>query len=253
MRAMKRILIKAAYDGTSYHGWQRSENAMTIAGEIEKALKKLTGEDIQVNGTSRTDAGVHSEGNLAVFDTESSIPPERFCLALNTCLPDDIRIVGSKEVPPDYHPRFLKTAKTYLYRIHLGEFPDPLRDRYVWHLGYELDLKSMQEAAEYLKGEHDFKSFCSVHTETRTTVREIADLTVERIDDEIHITVRGYGFLYNMVRIIAGTLSEVGRGLRKPSDIREILLSMDRVNAGQTAPAKGLTLIDIRVIDEEGL
>ncbi len=248
---MKRILIKAAYDGTSYHGWQRSENSVTIADEIERALKKLTGEEIQISGTSRTDAGVHSEGNLAVFDTDSPIPPERFCFALNTCLPGDIRITDSREVPTDFHPRFLKTVKTYLYRIHLSEFPDPLRDRYVWHLNYELDLRKMQEGAKYLEGEHDFKSFCSVHTETRTTVREITDLTVKRIDDEIHITVKSYGFLYNMVRIIAGTLSEVGRGLRKPSDIEEILLSKSRERAGQTAPAKGLTLKEIRIIDEE--
>ncbi len=245
---MKRILITAAYDGTDYHGWQEAENAVTIAGEINRALLNLTGEEIKVSGASRTDAGVHAKGNLAVFDTSSSIPAERFSYALNTYLPKDIRIISSKEVDQDFHPRTLKTLKTYIYRIQTGEFPDPLRERYTWHIDYPLDREKMNEAAAYLKGEHDFKSFCSVHTETRTTVREIKEIGVEPFGDEIVITVKGTGFLYNMVRIITGTLVEAGRGRTAPEEIRKILEKTDRTSAGPTAPAKGLTLAEIKIL-----
>ncbi len=245
---MKRILIKVAYDGTEYHGWQAAEGQETIAGNINRALKLLTGEDTEVQGTSRTDAGVHAKGNLAVFDTESTIPPERFSYALNTYLPMDIRVLSSEEVPADYHPRFLKTEKTYTYRLQTGEMPDPLRQRYSWHISYPLDMAAMQEAAGYLKGEHDFKAFCSVHTDAKTTVREITDIGVSALSDEILITVKGYGFLYNMVRIITGTLVEAGRGRIKPIEIREILESHDREKAGPTAPPQGLTLMEIKVL-----
>lgn len=245
---MKRILIRVSYDGTDYHGWQAAEGQETIAGNINRALKALTGEDIEVAGSSRTDAGVHAAENLAVFDTASTVPPERFSYALNTFLPADIRIIGSKEVPEDYHPRFLKTEKTYRYRIQLGELPDPLRIRFTWHISYPLDISAMQEAAEKLKGEHDFRAFCSVHTDAKTTVREITCIDVSPVSDEVHITVKGYGFLYNMVRIIAGTLVETGWGRIKPYGITEILNSLDRGKAGPTAPPQGLCLMGIRVL-----
>jgi len=247
---MKRILIRVAYDGTSYHGWQAAEGQETIAGNIDLALKHLTGEDINVSGASRTDAGVHALCNLAVFDTSSSVPPERFSYALNTCLPGDIRVISSEEVPIDFHPRFIKTEKTYRYRIQTGEMPDPLRIRYCWHISYPLDICAMQEAAAFLKGEHDFRAFCSVHTDVKTTVREISYIDVSRLSDEIHITVKGYGFLYNMVRIIAGTLVEAGRGRIKPSGIPEILNSLDREKAGPTAPSRGLTLMENVILSD---
>ncbi len=245
---MKRILIRVSYDGTDYHGWQAAEGQETIAGNINRAIKCLTGEDIEVSGTSRTDAGVHSKGNLAVFDTDSTVPPDRFSYALNTFLPPDIRVVESEEVPGDFHPRFLKTEKTYTYRIQLGAMPDPLRIRYSWHISFPLDITLMEEAAQHLLGEHDFRAFCSVHTDAKTTVREITGIFVTEIDDEIRITVKGYGFLYNMVRIITGTLVEVGRGRIRPSEIPEILNSLSREKAGPTAPAQGLTLTDISVL-----
>ncbi|MCR4591486.1 MAG: tRNA pseudouridine(38-40) synthase TruA [Lachnospiraceae bacterium] len=246
---MKRILIRVSYDGTDYHGWQAAEGCGTIAGSINDALKRLTGEDTEVAGTSRTDAGVHAKCNLAVFDTDSSIPPERFSYALNTCLPPDIRILSSEEVSPDYHPRFLKTEKTYTYRIQCGEMPDPLRQRYSWHISFPLDTAKMREAAEFLKGEHDFRSFCSVHTDAKTTVREITDISLSApAADEILITVKGYGFLYNMVRIITGTLVEVGRGKIPSREIPGILDSRNRENAGPTAPPRGLTLQNIEVL-----
>ncbi len=245
---MRRILIKAAYDGTDYHGWQAAEGQETIAGNINRALKRLTGENTEVHGTSRTDAGVHARGNLAVFDTESTIPPERFSFALNTYLPTDIRILSSEEVPADYHPRFLKTEKTYTYRLQLGEIPDPLRQRYSWNISYPLDADLMRRAARYLIGEHDFRAFCSVHTDVKTTVREISSITVTEADDEILITVKGYGFLYNMVRIITGTLVEAGRGKIQPEDMPDILKSLSREKAGPTAPPQGLTLMEIKVL-----
>ncbi len=246
--AYKRIMIRVAYDGTDLHGWQSAENARTVAGDIDRALKMLTGEDIRVSGASRTDAGVHAKGNLAVFDTASTIPPERFSYALNTCLLKDIRVTESREVAPDFHPRSAKTVKTYAYRIQTGEFPDPLRERYTWHIDYDLNIPAMKEAALLLIGEHDFRSFCSVHTDVKTTVREILFTDVEQKDDEIVITVKGYGFLYNMVRIIAGTLVEIGRGGKKVSDIPLILEGRDRTLAGPTAPAKGLTLMNIEIL-----
>ena len=248
---MRRILLKIAYDGTAYNGWQLAKDGESIEGKLMEAILELTGEKPDIGGASRTDAGVHARSNLAVFDTDSTIPGDRFSYAINTRLPDDIRVVMSKEVDSDFHPRFARTEKTYLYRIQRGEFPDPLRERYTWNLSYDLDAEKMREAAAYLKGEHDFKSFCNVHTDVRSTVREITDIRVEEKEDEIHITVKGYGFLYNMVRIIAGTLAEVGRGRTEPHEIPNILECLDREKAGPTAPARGLTLMDIRILDEK--
>ena len=232
---MRRILIKAAYDGTDYHGWQEAENAETVAGNINRALKSLTGEDIEVMGASRTDAGVHARGNLAVFDTLSTIPDDRFSFALNTFLPSDIRIISSKEVPPDFHFRNIKTEKTYLYRIVRTEIPDPLRIRFAWDISFDLDPEKMRIGASYLLGEHDFKSFCSVHTDAKTTVREISHISLEEKEDEIHLTVKGYGFLYNMVRIITGTLVEIGRGR---GNLRTYLLSLKPWTEGKPDPLR---------------
>lgn len=250
---MRRILLKIAYDGTAYNGWQLAKDGESIEGKLMEAIRDLTGEEPDIGGASRTDAGVHAKANLAVFDTDSSIPGDKFSYALNTRLPDDIRVVMSKEVDRDFHPRFAHTEKTYLYRIQRGEFPDPVRTRYTWNVSYALDIEKMREAAEYLKGEHDFKSFCNVHTDVRTTVREITDIGIEERDDEIHITIKGYGFLYNMVRIITGTLVEAGRGKTEPGEMLTILKALNREKAGPTAPARGLTLMDIRILDEKSM
>ncbi len=250
---MKRILLKIAYDGTEYNGWQLAKDGESIEGKLMEAIRDLTGEEPDIGGASRTDAGVHAKANLAVFDTDSSIPGEKFSYALNTKLPSDIRVVMSKEVDGDFHPRSAHTEKTYSYRIQRGEFPDPIRARYTWNVSYDLDVDKMRDAAGYLKGEHDFKSFCNVHTDARTTVREITDIGIEEKDDEIHITVKGYGFLYNMVRIIAGTLVEVGRGRTEPGEMSTILNALNREKAGPTAPAQGLTLMDIRILDEKSM
>ena len=242
---MKRIKLTVAYDGTDYCGWQIQPNGITVEKVLNRALSRLTGEDIAVTGASRTDAGVHAEGNVAVFDTASTIPPGRFSYAVNTLLPEDVVVVKSEEVAADWHPRYQESVKTYAYHILNCEMPDPVQRKYVWHVNCPLDLEKMRTAAEYLTGEHDFKSFCSIHTGAKTTVRTIYSMDVERSGEVITIRVSGNGFLYNMVRIITGTLVEAGRGFRQPESVKELLDADERGKAGPTAPAQGLLLESI--------
>lgn len=239
----KRILLVVAYDGTRYHGWQIQPNGITIESELNRCLTELLQEEIQVSGASRTDSGVHALGNLAVFDTESRIPGEKFSYALNQRLPEDIRIQKSMEVAADFHPRRMATRKTYEYRITCAPFPIPTKRLYAHYIYHQPDVEVMRKAAGYLVGEHDFKSFCSVGNQTETTVRTIFSMAVTKEDTDVVIRVQGSGFLYNMVRIIAGTLLDVGLGRRQPEEIPEILKAGKREAAGPTAPAKGLTLI----------
>lgn len=245
---MKRVLIVVAYDGTRYHGWQVQPNAITIEQIINDALSKLLNEHIEVIGASRTDAGVHAEGNVAVFDTDTSIPAEKISYALNRVLPDDIVIQESFEVEPDFHPRKCDSIKTYMYRILNRSFDMPVRSRNSIHVYKTLDVELMREAAAYLVGRHDFRNFCSTHTQAKSTVRIIYSLNVEKDGDQIIITVSGNGFLYNMVRMIAGTLIDVGSGKMKPEHMAEILVSPKRDFSINTAPAKGLTLCSIEYI-----
>ena len=239
----KRVMLTVAYDGTNYSGWQVQPNGTTIEGVLNEALSELLKEDITVVGASRTDAGVHALCNVAVFDTCSRIPAEKMSYALNTSLPEDIRIVGSKEVAADFHPRYCESKKTYEYRIVNSEFINPVKRLYCHHTYLKCDVEEMQKAAKYLVGEHDFKSFCTVGAQVESTVRTITNLEVSRKNDEIVIRVTGTGFLYNMVRIIAGTLLEVGYGRLVADDIPSILEACDRQAAGPTAPAKGLCLV----------
>ena len=253
-RGIRRILIRVAYDGTDYHGFARlKEDPQTIEGHLDEALTALLGRETEVTGTSRTDSGVHARGNAAVFDTDSSIPTDNFPSALNTKLPEDIRVRAAMEVPGDFHPRHTDTIKTYRYEIDNERIADPLRARYSMHTGYALDTDRMAAAAAVLVGEHDFKSFCSVHTQAASTVRFITDIDVSRDSmhkERIYITVKGRGFLYNMVRIIAGTLIEAGRGRLAPEDVADILYAGDRTaNPAPTAEAKGLTLMDIDFLE----
>jgi tRNA pseudouridine38-40 synthase len=220
---------------------------------LDEAIERLTGEKIHVIGASRTDAGVSALGNVAVFDTASTIPGERFAYALNTLMPEDVSIVGSCEVASDFHPRHCDTRKTYEYRIASSRFPIPQLRGSTWNIREPLDVEKMREAAEYLVGEHDFKSFACVRTDAESTVRRIYSLEIE--EDELFrdakmyvIRVRGNGFLYNMVRIIAGTLVQVGKGQTPPSRVKEMLEACDRTCAGQTAPPQGLTLVGIEYL-----
>ena len=239
----KRIMLTVAYDGTNYCGWQIQPNGITIEGVLNENLSELLKEDISVIGASRTDSGVHALCNVAVFDTFSPIPGEKMSYALNGRLPEDIRVVASKEVAPDFHPRHCESRKTYEYHIVNAPFPNPMKRLYCHFTYNSCDIEAMKEAAAYLTGEHDFKSFCTVGAQVESTVRTITELQVFRVEDEIIIRVTGTGFLYNMVRIIAGTLLEVGYGRRKASEIPHILALKDRGAAGPTAPAHGLRLV----------
>ncbi len=249
---MKRVMLTVAYDGTNYSGWQLQPNGETIESVLNRCLSELTGEEITVIGASRTDAGVHAMGNIAVFDTMSRIPGDKFSYALNQRLPEDIRICGSKDVASDFHPRHCESRKTYEYRIYCAPFPMPVKRLYSYFTYVPLDIDLMSQAAEYLIGEHDFKSFCSVQTQALTTVRRVDSVEVFKEGDEIIIRVSGRGFLYNMVRIMAGTLMEAGRGHIQPEKVAEILAAKDRQAAGPTAPACGLTLVGYEFLTEEG-
>ena len=242
---MRRIFLRVAYDGTNYHGFQVQPNAETIEGMLNRELSRILKEEITVIGASRTDAGVHALGNVAVFDTNAKIPGEKVAYALNVSLPDDIKIQQSMEVPPDFHPRYQATVKTYEYKIYNARFPSPQHRLYEHFTYYKMDIERMQAAANYLIGEHDFKSFCSIHAEVESTVRTIYDIKVMKKEDTITIRITGNGFLYNMVRIIAGTLMDAGQGFWEPEYMKEILEAKERSKAGNTAPAKGLTLVAI--------
>ena len=243
--SMKRIKLTVAYDGTDYCGWQIQKNGVTVEEVLNRALSRLTGEKITVIGASRTDAGVHARGNVAVFDTDTRIPAERIAYAVNALLPEDVVVVRSEEVPAGWHPRKCVSVKTYEYRILNREFPDPVRRRDTYFVSFPLDLDRMRQAAGYLKGTHDFKSFCSAQTSVEDTVRTIYSLDVEKAGDLFTVSVRGNGFLYNMVRIIAGTLAGVGRGYFEPEEVERMLEEKDRTKAGVTAPPQGLTLVGI--------
>ena len=242
----KRVRLTVAYDGTNYHGWQLQKNGITIESELNLCLSDLLKEPIEVIGASRTDAGVHACGNVAVFDTESRIPGDKFSFALNQRLPEDIRIQESCEVDADFHPRYADTVKTYEYNILNRRFELPSKRLYAAFCYYPMDIERMNQAAAYLVGEHDFKSFCSAGAQVQTTVRTIYAVNVTKEDDMVHIRITGNGFLYNMVRIIAGTLIQVGTGLMESEQMKEILEARDRSKAGPTAVAKGLTLVEIR-------
>ena len=243
---MKRVKLVVAYDGTNYHGWQVQDNGITIEEVLNRTISELVQEDIKVIGASRTDAGVHACGNVAVFDTESRIPGDKFSFALNQRLPEDIRIQESCEVDADFHPRYADTVKTYEYNILNRRFEMPSKRLYAAFCYYPMDIERMNQAAAYLVGEHDFKSFCSAGAQVQTTVRTIYAVNVTKEDDMVHIRITGNGFLYNMVRIMAGTLMQVGTGLMEPERVKEILEARDRSKAGPTAVAKGLTLVEIR-------
>lgn len=242
---MKRVQINVAYDGTNYCGWQVQPNGITVEEVLNKSLSKLLKEEIHVIGASRTDSGVHALGNVAVFDTETKIPGDKISYALNQRLPEDITIQGSKEVEIDFHPRYCNSTKTYEYKILNRKFDIPSY-RFNTHFVYmSLDLELMKEAARYLEGEHDFKSFCTPRTDKTDFVRTIYKLKLSKENDIITICISGSGFLYNMVRIIAGTLIKAGLKIYPPEYVKEILKKRDRQSAGPTAPAKGLTLVDI--------
>ena len=242
---MKRVKLVVAYDGTNYCGWQLQPNGLTIEEVLNRALTGLLKESISVTGASRTDSGVHAKGNVAVFDTENRMPADKICFALNQRLPEDIRIQSSEEVPAEWHPRRANCRKTYEYKILNRKIAMPLERLYAHFYYVPLDVEKMRQAAQYIIGEHDFKSFCSLRSQSDETVRIIYSLDIDKEDDLITIRISGNGFLYNMVRIIAGTLMKVGIGAYPPEHVAAIIEARDRQQAGQTAVAKGLTLVSL--------
>lgn len=243
---MRRVRLFVAYDGTDYCGWQVQPNGITVEEVLNRELFRLTGEDIHIIGASRTDSGVHALMNVAVFDTDSSIPPERMAYALNQRMPEDIVITKSDEVGADWHPRYQDNVrKTYEYHIYNAPVLNPLKRKYSAFVSFPMDVEKMRRGAAYLVGEHDFVSFCNVRTNVSDTVRTVEDVTVTEDGADIVIRITGNGFLYNMVRIIAGTLIRVGRGFYEPEKVREILEKKKRTAAGITAPACGLVLVEM--------
>lgn len=240
---MKRIMLTVAYDGTNYHGFQVQPNGETIEGVLNRCLSELLREKIEVIGASRTDSGVHALCNIAVFDTATKIPPEKLMYALNARLPEDIKIQASQEVDARFHPRHCDSRKTYEYRIYHAAVPMPTERFYSYFTYTPLQVEKMREAAAYFVGIHDFKSFCNTDSQVQDTVRRIESVEVEERGHLIILRVAGRGFLYNMVRIMAGTLLEVGRGRLAPQDMERIIEEKDRSAAGPTAPACGLTLV----------
>ncbi|MGN0181841.1 MAG: tRNA pseudouridine(38-40) synthase TruA [Candidatus Ornithomonoglobus sp.] len=239
------IKLFLQFDGTNYHGWQIQSNAVTVQQTLREALRAVTREDIIPCGCGRTDAGVHASGYVCSFKTASSIPPDRFPYALNANLPEDIICTGAQAVPEDFTANRSAKGKTYRYTIDNGEFPDVFSARYSWHYRHPLDIDAMKEGARAFIGTHDFIGFAASGFTVKTTVRTIHALEVEKHGNIITIDITGNGFLYNMVRIITGTLVYAGGGRIKPSDMPKIIASHCRDRAGITAPAKGLCLKEV--------
>ena len=251
----KNFLLKIAYDGSTFSGWQRQPDKRTVQGVLEETLSFFTGQDVKLNGTSRTDAGVHALGQCASFKGDFSIPPEGLMKAANNRLSGgmnrknpvgDVLILSLEEVSPEFHARFDCKGKTYRYVINNSSDRDIFRRNYSYWIPETLDMDRMREGARFMVGTHDFKAFQSSGGQEReTTVRTISDLKVMKEGTDIIIEVTGDGFLYNMVRIITGTLVEVGLGKRTPDSVKDTIESLDRTKAGHTAPAEGLYLKEI--------
>lgn len=239
---MKNIAMRIMYDGTKYHGWQFQKNGITIQQVIEEALSELTGEEIKVTGCSRTDAGVHALEYVLNFKSNTNIPAEKLPYALNYRLNKDITALEAWEADEEFNARFSSKGKRYVYRIWNGKMRNPFYIGYSWYLPYSLDRGKMKSAAEFFNGKHDFSAFMAAGGSQKTTIRTIRDCSVETNGDLIEITVEADAFLYNMVRIITGTLVEVGLGRIECDDVPNIIKSGDRRKSGLTAPPEGLFL-----------
>jgi tRNA pseudouridine38-40 synthase len=244
---VRHIRLVVEYDGTNLSGWQRQDNGPTVQQHLEEALAQLLQHETPVTGASRTDAGVHARGQIATFRTERPIPLHGIRRGLNSLLPEMISIRAADEVPEDFHPRFSATGKHYRYTILARADRSPRLRHRAWHHPEPLALPAMQEAAQLLIGEHDFSAFRAAGCSAKTTLRRVESIAITRPDSElVEVDVRGNAFLRHMVRILVGTLSEVGTGRRPVSEVSEILVSRDRTRAGITAPPQGLELITVR-------
>lgn len=235
-------MLQIEYDGTNYCGWQIQPNGNTVQAEITKAIKKLTAEDVVLNGAGRTDSKVHAREQVANFHTLTHIPPEGIARGLNTLLPEDIVIIGAREMPLEFHARYSAIGKQYSYHIYHNKYRTALYRNHSYHVSYPLQIDNMEKAAKMLIGRHDFKGFMTNKSSVKTTEREIYAIDFHKKQDSIWIVFRGNGFLYNMVRIIVGTLVEIGYGRKEVVDIQKPLILKDRTKAGHTAPPQGLYL-----------
>lgn len=247
MGELRKVKCTLSYDGGNYGGYQIQKNSKTVQELLEAAVKEVAGEEITTYASGRTDAGVHAKGQVFHFETVSEISPERWPFALNRLLPKDIVVLSAEFVSEDFHARFDVVEKVYKYCLWNKRIPNLFIRDYCWHVPAPLNLEAMQVAASYLVGEHDFTSFCSFKTKVANRVRHLYEISLEvDAEERIWLTFRGKGFLYNMVRIIVGTLVDVGRGKRTPESVKTILASQDRFLAGKTAPAKGLFLWEVK-------
>lgn len=239
---MRNIKLTIEYDGTNYSGWQYQDNAISIQEKITEAIEITTGEKVKLIGSGRTDAKVHALGQVANFYTNSTIPGDRFKYALNIVLPDDIKIIESEEVGLNFHARFSALRKRYKYIIYLGEIPRPIYRNFSYHVKYTLNIDEIRDALKYFVGTHDFCAFMATNSIVNSSVRTIYDISIAEKNDFLEITIEGNSFLRNMIRIIVGTLIEVGRGRIRKEEIPSIIKSKNRDLAGPTAPPQGLFL-----------
>ena len=242
---MRNIKLKIEYDGKDFNGWQKQPNKLNIQGEIERAIKDITGEEVELYASGRTDAGVHAIGQVANFKTNSNVPIEKFPIALNTKLKRSIRVLEAEEVEESFHSRYNCKKKTYRYVINNSENGTAIYRNFEYNFSQKLDIDKMKEAAEFFVGEHDFKGFKASGTSSKSSIRTIYKAEVIKQNEKIIIELTGNGFLYNMVRIISGTLIEVGIGKIQPSEIKDIIKSGERERAGKTLPPQGLYLVKV--------
>lgn len=238
---MQRVKLEIEYDGTNFYGWQRQKTKRSVQGEIESALASLFGKEVLITGSSRTDAGVHAYGQVAHLDVDDNFPVERLSLALNPLLPDDVKIVSSKAVSSDFNARFDVEKKTYVYLVSLSEFSPILRNHYAF-CDYPLNFENMQKCAKMFLGEHNFKGFCASKAQVKNYERTILQSKVTKNKNVLKFTFTGNGFMQHMVRILVGTIIDVGRGKLSIQSVAEALESGDRSKAGKTMPPNGLYL-----------
>jgi len=243
---MRNIKLVIEYDGKDFNGWQKQPNKLNIQGEIERAISEITKEDnIELNASGRTDAGVHALGQVANFKTNSNIPVEKIPIAINTKVKKSIVIKSAEEVDERFHSRYNCKKKTYRYIINNSEYGSSIYRNFEYHVPIKLDIMKMKKAIKYFEGEHDFKGFKASGTSSKSSVRKIFKTNIIQNEDRIYIELTGSGFLYNMVRIISGTLVDVGLGKINSADIPKIILSGDRQQAGKTLPPQGLYLVNV--------
>lgn len=239
---MRNLLVTLSYDGSYYHGWQIQKNAVTVQEVFQKALEKVLCENTEIKGCSRTDSGVHANMYCVSFKTEKSIPCENMVRALNTYLPKNIAVTSCKEVSDDFHARYSVKSKRYVYRIYNGKIRNPFLEKYAFHYWYPIDEKYLNVEAQAFLGTHDFSGFCSANSDVEDTVRTVYSFSIERSGDDVFFTVEADGFLYNMVRIMIGTLLFISEGKIKSGELSSVIDSKKRSAAGKTAPPQGLYL-----------